>query len=81
MVHVGSTFSPRSICFAQLDHQTILGGLKVYSIEEFVGHRGIVGPFDVPNMVDFVAGQVFGQKLLQMLADGLVHLPVPFREV
>jgi hypothetical protein len=55
VVHIGYTVDLHSNFCAQLDHQVMLEGPKVISIEGFVGYRVIVGLFDVPNIVDFVA--------------------------
>jgi len=66
---------------AQVDNQTVFGGLKVIAMKGFVGNRVIVRPFNVSNAVDLVAGQIFRQSSSQMFTYTFVRLPVRFREI
>ena len=75
-----STVDTRSNPCAQLDHQSVLGGLKVIMMEGFIGHRIIVRVFDVTNMVDLVAGKGLREMCLQILANRLVLVLVRFWE-
>ena len=70
----GSTVDTRSNPCAQLDHQSVLGGLKVNMMEGFIGHRIIVRAFKVTNTVDLVAGKGLREMCLQILTYRLVRL-------
>ena len=57
------------------------GVLKVIEMEVFLGHRVIVGVFNVPNTIDLVAGQIRWQIYLQMFAYTFVPPWLQFREI
>ena len=73
VVRFGSTVGTRSIPCTQLDHQSVLGVLKVIMMEGFVGHIAIIRLSNVTNMVDLVAGKILRQTCPQILTYTLVQ--------
>ena len=76
----GSTVGTRSNPCAQLDHQSVLGVLKVIMMEVLIGHRIIVRLFNVTNTVDLVVGMDLRQTFPQILMYTLVLVLVRFGE-
>jgi len=80
-MHILSPVGSSSNLCAQVDNQTMFGGVKVIAMKGLVGNRVIVRLFNVSNAVDLVAGQVFRQRSPQMLAYTFVRLLAQFREI